>query len=101
MLNISYKSHAVMTITDFIEMHKGSSYRAPLDLDLVGREEELECARTLLKENQVVVLAGDSGCRQNKTCDRNRSNIRLFDQLLAYCCAIDKGRYFRRTYVVL
>lgn len=66
MLNISYKSHAVMTITDFIEMHKGSSYRAPLDLDLVGREEELECARTLLKENQVVVLAGDSGAGKTR-----------------------------------
>ena len=66
MLNISYKSHAVMTITDFIEMHKGSSYRAPLDLDLVGREEELECARTLLKENQVVVLAADSGAGKTR-----------------------------------
>lgn len=66
LLGISYKSHAVMTVEDFIDNHRNSSYRAPLDLCLVGREEEIENVNTLLEKNQTVIIAGDSGAGKTR-----------------------------------
>lgn len=60
-LNIAYKSHAVMSASDFIELHSDSSYRAPLSFELLGRETDMKAVRELLVNNQVVILEGDSG----------------------------------------
>lgn len=66
MLNIAYKSHAVMSVQDFIDLHDESSYRAPLSFGLVGREQEMKRIRELLNENQVVILEGDSGAGKTR-----------------------------------
>lgn len=66
LLGISYKSHAVMSVPDFIEMHGNSQYRAPLDFALVEREEEMKNARELLENNQVVIIEGESGAGKTR-----------------------------------
>ena len=66
LLGISYKSHAVMSIPDFVKMHGSSQYRAPLDFDLVERDDEMKTARELLENNQVVIIEGESGAGKTR-----------------------------------
>lgn len=66
LLGIAFRSNAVMDECAFVSLHENSKSRASLDTKLVGRDDELEKLKDLLKDNQIVVISGESGAGKTR-----------------------------------
>ena len=82
-LGISVDTGQIMSAEDFIEDNNKSVYETPLDVTLLGRDEEKSELLTLINENDVVVVEGPSGVGKTKlsleACmDFSKSNDYLF-----------------------
>ncbi len=60
-LNIAFDTGQVLAIDDFIAYYQRNNIATPLDIDLVGRESELDHLNKLIRSNDVILVEGVPG----------------------------------------
>lgn len=105
-LSIEIDTEQILTPEDFIIDNNKSVFRTPLDVDLVGREDEFNELIQTLQNNDVIVVEGPSGVGKTKLayeccryyCDKHKCkfyiiknrNLSIYDDLRAYFSDNDK-----------
>lgn len=106
-LNIPIDTQQLFAIDDFIKRYDKNGMNAPLDIKLIGREEEKKSLKQYIAESKVTLVTGASGvgktrlvlevCREyqnelnyNVICVKNNGGL-LYNDLHYYIS--DKGKY--------
>ena len=65
-LSVDIDTNQILMPIDFIKENNNSIYRTPLDVKLLGREEDVSELYNLLKNNEIIVVSGPSGVGKTK-----------------------------------
>lgn len=105
-LSVEIDTKQILTPEDFIIDNNKSVFRTPLDVDLVGRDDEFSELVQTIKNNDVIIVEGPSGVGKTKLayeccryyCDKHNCkfyivknrNLSIYDDLRAYFSDNDK-----------
>lgn len=99
-LSVQIDTKQILSPEDFIVDNNKSAFGTPLDINLVGRDEEFNELIQKIQENEVVIVEGPSGVGKTKLayecckcfCDKNgykpyiikNRNLSIYDDLKSY-----------------
>ena len=65
-LGLGYPNGNVLDFEKFIQLHREDAYAAPLDNEIVGRDDESNIIFSALESGQTIVIYGRSGCGKTR-----------------------------------